>query len=128
MWDRGADAVQEAFARAIRLRHGYRASGSLEGWIWRIVVKSARDQSVRPELRHATNTEAVPFETVAPDTVGVREALGARCQTAFANGDKSGFEKRGVVSPSAALRAVCPTDLMSENTYQIVSVQKTPAI
>jgi RNA polymerase sigma-70 factor (ECF subfamily) len=39
----GRDAVQEAFASAIRRRRDYRGSGTLEAWIWRIVVNAARD-------------------------------------------------------------------------------------
>jgi RNA polymerase sigma-70 factor (ECF subfamily) len=44
--DLGHDAVQEAFVRAIRSRGSFRARGSLEGWIWRIVVNAARDRRV----------------------------------------------------------------------------------
>lgn len=36
------DAVQDGFARAIRFRAGYRGEAPLEGWVWRIVVNSAR--------------------------------------------------------------------------------------
>jgi RNA polymerase sigma-70 factor (ECF subfamily) len=39
----GRDAVQEAFASAVRQRRDYRGSGSLEAWVWRIVVNAARD-------------------------------------------------------------------------------------
>lgn len=39
----GEDAVQDAFAKAVRKRRAYRGSGSLEAWVWRIVVKAARD-------------------------------------------------------------------------------------
>lgn len=39
----GRDAVQEAFARAIRRRGDYRGDGPLEGWLWRTVVNVARD-------------------------------------------------------------------------------------
>lgn len=43
--DEGArDAVQEAFALAVRNRKRFRGEGSLEGWIWRTVVNSARMQ------------------------------------------------------------------------------------
>lgn len=38
----GRDAVQDAFAAAIRRRSSFRGSGALEGWLWRIVVNSAR--------------------------------------------------------------------------------------
>jgi RNA polymerase sigma factor (sigma-70 family) len=40
--DAGVDAVQEGFARAIRQRHGFRREGSIEAWLWRIVVNAAR--------------------------------------------------------------------------------------
>ena len=36
------DAVQEAFASALRTRHGYRATGSVESWVWSSVVNAAR--------------------------------------------------------------------------------------
>ena len=39
----GEDAVQEAFASALRKRRSFRGRGSLEAWVWRIVVNAARD-------------------------------------------------------------------------------------
>jgi RNA polymerase sigma factor (sigma-70 family) len=36
------DVVQDAFARAIRGRFGFRGEGDLEAWVWRIVVNRAR--------------------------------------------------------------------------------------
>jgi RNA polymerase sigma factor (sigma-70 family) len=36
------DAVQEGFARAIRQRASFRGEGSVEAWVWRIVVNAAR--------------------------------------------------------------------------------------
>ena len=38
------DAVQEGFARALRARDQYSARGSLEGWVWRIVLRAALAQ------------------------------------------------------------------------------------
>lgn len=38
----GRDAVQHAFVAAIRARTTFRGDGSLEGWLWRIVVNEAR--------------------------------------------------------------------------------------
>lgn len=38
----GRDAVQDAFATAIRKRATFRGSGPLEAWMWRIVVNTAR--------------------------------------------------------------------------------------
>jgi RNA polymerase sigma factor (sigma-70 family) len=36
------DVVQDAFARAIRGRFGFRGEGDVEAWVWRIVVNTAR--------------------------------------------------------------------------------------
>jgi RNA polymerase sigma-70 factor (ECF subfamily) len=38
----GRDAVQEAFAQAIRKRESFRGDAVLEAWVWRIVVNEAR--------------------------------------------------------------------------------------
>src|SRR3989442_11298661 len=60
----GRDAVQEAFAAAVRRRRGFRGSGTLEAWVWRIVVNAARDSRRRrpaaslPPLETATNGHA----------------------------------------------------------------------
>jgi RNA polymerase sigma factor (sigma-70 family) len=37
------DAVQEAFATAVRKRCSYRGEGPLAAWLWRAVVNKARD-------------------------------------------------------------------------------------
>jgi RNA polymerase sigma factor (sigma-70 family) len=37
------DVVQDAFARAIRSRRAFRADGSVDGWVWRTVVNTARN-------------------------------------------------------------------------------------
>lgn len=42
------DAVQEAFARAIRNRSAYRGAGTLDGWLWQILVNLCRDAHRRP--------------------------------------------------------------------------------
>jgi RNA polymerase sigma factor (sigma-70 family) len=57
------DAVQEGVATAIRKRRGYRGEGTVEAWLWRIVVNSIRTQyreraqrlhfSAAPEEREA---------------------------------------------------------------------------
>jgi RNA polymerase sigma factor (sigma-70 family) len=39
----GEDAVQDAFAKAVRKRRTYRGRAPLEAWVWRIVVNAARD-------------------------------------------------------------------------------------
>jgi RNA polymerase sigma factor (sigma-70 family) len=45
--DLGCDVVQDAFVRAVRQRASFSGRGSLEGWVWRIVVNTARDASAR---------------------------------------------------------------------------------
>ena len=49
--ERGRDAVQDAFGRAIRRRRTFRGSGPLEAWVWRLIVNAARDQARRPLAR-----------------------------------------------------------------------------
>ena len=39
----GRDAVQDAFAKAVRKRRRFRGEGELEAWVLRIVVNAARD-------------------------------------------------------------------------------------
>jgi RNA polymerase sigma factor (sigma-70 family) len=38
------DVVQDGFALALRRRDSYRREGSLEAWLWRIVLNVARDR------------------------------------------------------------------------------------
>jgi RNA polymerase sigma-70 factor (ECF subfamily) len=42
--ERGRDAVQEAFARAIAGHLDYRGDGPLEAWLWRAVTNAAHNQ------------------------------------------------------------------------------------
>jgi len=55
--DLGCDAVQEAFATAVRKRRSFRGDGTLEAWVWRIVVNAARD------ARRRLPASAEPAET-----------------------------------------------------------------
>jgi RNA polymerase sigma factor (sigma-70 family) len=50
--ERARDAVQEAFASAVRNRATFRGDGPLEAWIWRTVVNTALNQrrAALPEL------------------------------------------------------------------------------
>ena len=56
-----ADAVHDGFVRAVRYRR--RCRGSLEGWVWRIVVNEAR------KARRAVPREA-PLEPASPSNGG----------------------------------------------------------
>jgi RNA polymerase sigma-70 factor, ECF subfamily len=63
----GCDAVQEAFARAVRKRRSFRGSGTLDAWLWRIVVNSARDaRRRRPELAEPAEPSTNGHEPVIP--------------------------------------------------------------
>lgn len=46
------DAVQEAFARAIRSRQLFRGESSLDGWVWGIVLNVARSMRSTPAGRN----------------------------------------------------------------------------
>jgi RNA polymerase sigma factor (sigma-70 family) len=56
--ERAHDVVQDAFARAIRGRFGFRGDGDLEAWIWRIVVNVAQT-AVREEAPSAAVLDEV---------------------------------------------------------------------
>jgi RNA polymerase sigma factor (sigma-70 family) len=45
--ERARDAVQEAFATAVRKRGSFRGDGPLEAWVWRIVLNAARSDTRR---------------------------------------------------------------------------------
>jgi RNA polymerase sigma-70 factor (ECF subfamily) len=52
-YDSAKDAVQEGFVRALRQRSQFRGEGSLEAWVWRIVLRAAL------EIRAARSGEPV---------------------------------------------------------------------
>jgi RNA polymerase sigma-70 factor (ECF subfamily) len=63
----GCDAVQEAFASAVRKRRTFRGSGTLEAWVWRIVVNAARDaRRRRPALSEPPETSSNGHAPVLP--------------------------------------------------------------
>jgi DNA-directed RNA polymerase specialized sigma24 family protein len=45
-----ADAIQDAFASVLRSRGTLRGRGSLEAWVWRVVVNAARKRRARRPL------------------------------------------------------------------------------
>jgi RNA polymerase sigma-70 factor (ECF subfamily) len=62
-----ADAVQDAFVRAIQRRSSFSGRGSLEAWVWRIVINAAHDS--RPRRRTA-ELSAVPEPSRPDDDIG----------------------------------------------------------
>jgi RNA polymerase sigma-70 factor (ECF subfamily) len=73
-----ADAVQDAFVRAIVHRPTFRGDASLEAWVWRIVINAAH--SARPRRLTAVLEEApeVAEETDRSDFDGRLDALTER--------------------------------------------------
>jgi RNA polymerase sigma-70 factor, ECF subfamily len=69
------DAVQEGFARAIRSRTSFRASGSLEAWICRCVVNAAHDQQRRASVQRALIDELRDPALIEMPNESVREAI-----------------------------------------------------
>ena len=53
----GDDAVQDAFANAVHRRDQFRGEGTLEAWLWRIVVHAARDAGAR-----VARPSSMPFD------------------------------------------------------------------
>jgi RNA polymerase sigma factor (sigma-70 family) len=71
-----AEAVQEAFTRAIRSRRRFRGEGSLEAWVWRSVVNEAKRTATRPRL--ASSNPSSELGNGAPDPdAAIRALIGA---------------------------------------------------
>jgi RNA polymerase sigma-70 factor (ECF subfamily) len=73
----GRDAVQNAFATAVRERGSFRGEGSVEAWLWRIVVNEAK--RLRRQPTHQLLAEPLEPATNGHggDELGVREFLAA---------------------------------------------------
>lgn len=69
------DVVQEAFVRAVRQRASYDGRGSLNGWVWRIVVNAARDARMRQAEQLDAVRPDVPAAEEDPRRALVREAV-----------------------------------------------------
>lgn len=67
------DAVQEAFARALRDRRRFRGEGSLEAWLWRIVVNVARDVARRSRFAGLSADELAELAALGTDPAGARD-------------------------------------------------------
>src|SRR5438874_9114237 len=61
---RAEEAVHDAFVRALRHRRGFDERGSLEAWLWRIVVNEARR---RRSIELAEPLSAFPLPDGAAD-------------------------------------------------------------
>ncbi|MFL5920225.1 MAG: RNA polymerase sigma factor [Gaiellaceae bacterium] len=76
--DAARDAVQEAFASAVRHRKTFRGDGSLEGWVWRMVVNAARmSRRAEPGRSGAPGVEEPAANGHAQPDPRVRAAVAA---------------------------------------------------
>jgi len=67
----GLDAVQDAFAEAIRQRRSFRGEGNLDAWLWRIVVNTARDYTLtRSTLPLEDGADGPGVGVAASESVG----------------------------------------------------------
>src|SRR5690242_5760111 len=73
--DAAEDVVQEAFVRAVRQRGSYDGRGSLNGWVWRIVVNTARDARARRRDAPAPDFSDAASPAEDPQRAAVREAV-----------------------------------------------------
>jgi RNA polymerase sigma factor (sigma-70 family) len=72
----GRDVVQEAFAAAVRERTRFRREGTLEAWIWPIVVNKACDRARRPAELPVADAE-LSADGHDPESNALRVALAA---------------------------------------------------
>jgi RNA polymerase sigma-70 factor (ECF subfamily) len=68
--ERASEAVQDAFADAVRARARFRGDGALEAWVWRAVVNAARKSLRRPlvEARRAVDEQTAIELDATPTT------------------------------------------------------------
>jgi RNA polymerase sigma factor (sigma-70 family) len=72
------DVVQDGFALALRRRASFRGEGSLEAWLWRVVLNVARDRR-RARRRHdpfmveATTDPSEPSDDVRASLLALPE-------------------------------------------------------
>lgn len=71
----GRDAVQEAFAAAVRTRGQFRREGPVEAWLWRAVVTRARNERRRTPV--APEAEGVLDEPLPEPDASLRAAVSA---------------------------------------------------
>jgi len=70
--ERGHDAVQSAFATAVRTRRSFRADGPLEAWLWRIVVNEASRARRAPQSLELDDVSVPAANANGVDDLGLR--------------------------------------------------------
>jgi RNA polymerase sigma factor (sigma-70 family) len=78
--DAALDVVQDAFTTAVRQRTAFRGDGTVDAWLWRIVVNEARAATRRPTTvrAHAATDEAAPTNG---DSAGGSDVIAASLLT-----------------------------------------------
>jgi RNA polymerase sigma factor (sigma-70 family) len=71
----GEEAVHDAFVRALRHRRGFRGRGSLEGWLFRIVVNESRRRQAAERRPSPALAPSDPASTNGDDESGALAAL-----------------------------------------------------
>jgi RNA polymerase sigma factor (sigma-70 family) len=74
----GRDAVQDAFAKAVRSRREFRREGSLDAWLWRTVVNTAIAKRRRRSAPHLVVQETTTEELGRDDVRTVIQQLPER--------------------------------------------------
>ena len=73
------DAVQDAFAQALKQRASFKGDGPLEAWLWRVVLNAARGARRRQTSRREEPEQA---EAIAATNGDGRDDLGVRAWVA----------------------------------------------
>ena len=78
--ERGHDAVQEGFTRALRASASFRGEAAVESWVWRIVLRAAVDERSGPVDAPLPESTAValPFPVRDPELAAAVAALAPR--------------------------------------------------
>jgi RNA polymerase sigma-70 factor (ECF subfamily) len=124
------DVVQETFARALRSRKAFRGDGSLEGWVWRIALRTAREQLRRrgaPSLNGSVPATLVEPERDSALSEALRELPPKRRLIVFLRyfadlsyaeiGELCGVTEGTVGATLAQARAALEEQLRKESAY-----------
>jgi DNA-directed RNA polymerase specialized sigma24 family protein len=96
--DLGRDAVQEGLARALARRRSFRGSGSVEAWLWRIVVNAARNARRDKPLVAEPDAETAIDDALDPDVLIVRRRIAQLPERQYATIARVIGVRKGTVS------------------------------
>jgi RNA polymerase sigma factor (sigma-70 family) len=73
----GRDAVQEGLARALARRSSFRGAGTLEAWLWKVVVNAARNARRSRDRADIFEQTARPVDEPDARAASIRAAVAA---------------------------------------------------